>query len=119
MIEQVKEVWLVLDALDECSTRKGLSTEGILSWIREVLNSEQRNVHVLVTSRLERDIESGLMKFAYNDDVVPIQSSLITDDIRAYVHTRVRGDEDLKRWRNRPVIQDEIETRLMEKADGM
>jgi len=59
------------------------------------------------------------MKFAYNDDVVPIQSSLITDDIRAYVHTRVRGDEDLKRWRNRPVIQDEIETRLMEKADGM
>ena len=56
MIEQVKEVWLVLDALDECSTRRGPSTEGLLSWIREVLNSEQRNVHLLVTSRPEQDI---------------------------------------------------------------
>ncbi|KAI9772612.1 MAG: hypothetical protein M1839_002425 [Geoglossum umbratile] len=31
MVEQVKEVWIVLDALDECSTRAGLPTEGLLS----------------------------------------------------------------------------------------
>jgi hypothetical protein len=119
MMEQVKEVWLVLDALDECSTRKGKSTEGLLPWIGEVFYSEQRNVHVLVTSRPEQDIKSELMKFACNNDVMPIQSSLITDDIRAYVRTRVREDEGLKRWRNRPNVQDEIETRLIEKADGM
>ncbi|KAH8727996.1 ankyrin repeat-containing domain protein [Phaeosphaeriaceae sp. PMI808] len=118
-IEQVKEVWIVLDALDECRTRKGPPTEGLLSWIREVLHSEQRNVHLLVTSRLEQDIESGVMEFALNDDIVPIQSSVITDDIRAYVKTRVREDNPLKRWRNRPDVQQEIETRLMEKVGGM
>jgi hypothetical protein len=120
MIEQAKEVWLVLDALDECSTRRGPSTEGLLSWIREVLNSEQRNVHLLVTSRPEQDIEVGIMEFAHNDDIVPIQSSLITDDISAYVHTRVTDDKGgLKRWGSEPEVQNEIETRLMEKADGM
>jgi hypothetical protein len=119
MIEQVNEVWLVLDALDECRTRKGPSTEGLLSWIREVLDSSQRNVHLLVTSRPEQDIKSGIMEFAHSDDIVPIQSSLITDDIRAYVHTRVREDNSLKRWRSHPEVQSEIETRLMEKADGM
>jgi len=119
MIGQVKEVWLVLDALDECSTRKGKSTEGLLSWIREVLHSEQRNVHLLMTSRPEQDIESGIMEFAHNDDIMPIQSSLISDDIRAYIRTRVREDNGLKRWRLQPGIQNEIETWLMEKADGM
>jgi hypothetical protein len=119
MIEQVKEVWLVLDALDECITRAGPSTKGLLSWIRELLNSKQRNVHLLVTSRPEQDIESEIMGFAHIDDVVHIQSSLITDDIRAYVRTVVREDDRLKRWRSRPDVQSEIETRLMEKADGM
>jgi len=31
MVEQVKEVYVVLDALDECCTRKGPPTEGLLS----------------------------------------------------------------------------------------
>lgn len=119
IIEQVEEVWLVLDALDECRTRKGLSTEGLLSWIREVRNSEQRNVHLLVTSRPEQDIESKIMEFAHTDDVVPIQSNLITNDIRTYVRARVREDNGLKRWRSQPEVQNEIKTRLMEKVDGM
>lgn len=119
MIEQVKEVWIVLDALDECSTRKGPPTEGLLSWIRDLLASEQRNVHLLVTSRPEQDIESGIMKFARNDDIVPIQSSAITNDIRVYVRARVREDDSFKRWRDRPEAQQEIEKRLINEADGM
>ena len=119
MIEHVKEVWIILDALDECCTRKGPPIEGLLSWTREVLNSEQRSVHLLMTSRPEQDIESGIMEFAYNDDIVHIQSSLISDDILTYIRTRVREDTGLKRWRSHPEVQNEIETRLMEKADGM
>jgi len=119
MIDQVEEVWIVLDALDECITRRGSPTEGVVSWIREVLNSEQRNVHLLVTSRPEQDIESGIIDFTHRDEIVPIQSSLISEDIRAYIHTRVREDNRLKRWRSQPEVQNEIETRLMEKADGM
>jgi hypothetical protein len=119
MIEQVKEVWLVLDALDECHTRRGPLTEGLLSWIKEVLDSEQRNVHLLVTSRPEQDIKFGIRKFAHNDDIMPIQSSLIINDIRAYVHARVREENGLKRWQSQPEVQNEIETQLMKKVDGM
>lgn len=45
-----------------------------------------------------------------HDDIVPIQSDLIADDIRAYVHTRVREDNGFKRWRSLPEVQDEIES---------
>ncbi|OCK92748.1 uncharacterized protein K441DRAFT_678587 [Cenococcum geophilum 1.58] len=117
--KQAKGVWIVLDALDECRTRKGLPAEGLLLWTKELLNSEQRNVHLLVTSRQEQDITSGVTELAYIDDIVPIESDLITDDIRAYVRTRVSEDEGFKRWRARPDVQEEIETQLIEKADGM
>jgi hypothetical protein len=39
---------------------------------------------------------------------VPIQSNLIEDDIRSYVHTRVRTSDGLKRWRYRLDVLDEI-----------
>jgi hypothetical protein len=119
MIEQVKEVWIVLDALDECRTRVGSPTEGLLSWMKDLLKSEQRNVHLLVTSRPEHDIKSEVSELAHDNDIVPLQSDLIAHDIRAYVHTRVRRGNGLKRWRSQPEVQDEIETRLMEQADGM
>jgi Cdc6-like AAA superfamily ATPase len=119
MIDQVKEVWIVLDALDECCTRNGEPTEGLLSWIRDLLSSEQRNVHLLATSRPEQDIKSIVSDFAHADDMIHIQSDLVTNDIRMYVHTRVRQQEGLKRWRSQPKVQDEIETRLMERVDGM
>lgn len=31
MVQQAGEVWIILDALDECQTRKGYSAEGLLS----------------------------------------------------------------------------------------
>ena len=74
---------------------------------------------LLMTSRPEQDIKSGLSEFVYDDNTVLIQSDLITNDIRAYVRKRVREDEGFKRWQDRSDVQDEIETRLMEKADGM
>lgn len=91
----------------------------MLSWIRVLLDLDQRNVHLLVTSRPEQDIESVLSDIARKDDIVSIQSDLISDDIRRYIHAEVREGNRLKRWQSHPDILDEIETRLMEKADGM
>lgn len=65
--------------------------------IRKILNLEQRNVHLLVTSRSEQDIESEIIEFVHNDDIVFIQSSLISDDILVYICMRVRKKNDLKR----------------------
>ncbi|KAF1986145.1 purine and uridine phosphorylase, partial [Aulographum hederae CBS 113979] len=119
MIDQIEEAWLVLDALDECNTREGSSTEGILSWIQGLLSSTQRNVHLLVTSRLIHDIESGLSGLIHDGNRIVLHDSLTTEDIRAYVHKRVRSDPRLKRWQSRPKVQDEIDNYIMEKVDGM
>jgi hypothetical protein len=118
ILDQFKEVWLVLDALDECDTRKGSSTEGILSWIRETLESKQRNIHLLVTSRPETDIAFEIKAFAQECNIVHLQRSLITNDIRAYVRTRLECD-GFTRWTSKPAILNEIENTLMKKADGM
>ncbi|KAK6356047.1 hypothetical protein TWF718_000421 [Orbilia javanica] len=117
MMEPIEETWLVLDALDECSEEE---RRKVLSWIEEILvNSEYRNVHLLMTSRQERDIESGVLKFTHDAYIVPIQSGPVTNDICAYVRWRVREGDGLRRWRSRPEVQNEIETALRENAHGM
>jgi Cdc6-like AAA superfamily ATPase len=120
MINQVEEVYIVLDALDECPTEKRSHSEGLLAWIQSLRNLEQINVHLLVTSRPEHDIEQVLRELAQSDeDIVPIQSALIEGDIRSYIHARVRTSKKLNRWRSRPDVLDQIERELMEKAQGM
>lgn len=114
MIERTKEVWIVLDALDECFERKGL-----LSWIRDLGHSEHPNVHFLLTSRPEQDIQSGLSGLVNEESKISIQSDLIGSDISAYIRAEVREGEGLKRWQSRPDIQEEIEERLIQKANGM
>ncbi|KAF3922268.1 hypothetical protein ABW20_dc0104245 [Dactylellina cionopaga] len=116
-IEQMKEIWLVLDALDECSKEE---RENILPWMEEILvSSKHGGIHLLVTSRRERDIESRILKFTHTNYMVAIQSGLVTDDICAYVRTRVREGDGLKRWRSHPKVQDEIEIAIGENANGM
>lgn len=119
MVKQAGQVWIVLDALDECRTRAGKRTIGSLSWMTDLLKSDDRNVHLLMTSRPEQDIEAEVRQWACDGDVLSLQGDGVTEDIRAYIHTRIREDNDLKRWRSRPDVQDEIEARLTAKADGM
>ena len=118
-IKQIDGVWIVLDAIDECKTRKGNQTEGLLSWIRGLLDSELRNVHLLVTSRPEQDIKAALEVRMRKEGIIHLKSELVSDDIYAYIHARVREGDGFKRWRERPEVQDEIETQLAEKAHGM
>lgn len=119
MVQVAGEVWIILDALDECQTRVGHSAEGLLSWIESIRSSQQTNFHILATSRPEQEIQSTIKKWAREQDIIPIQSDLVAEDIRAYVHTKVREHDDLSRWQSRPDVQDQIESALTQKAHGM
>jgi hypothetical protein len=119
MIDPLEDVYIVLDALDECSARIGSRTEGLLSWIQDLMGSSERNIHLLVTSRPEHDIQSKLHNLMHEENIIPIQSSLVSDDIQAYIHTRVRQGDGLKRWREQLEVQEEIEAALTLKANGM
>ena len=108
------EVCVVLDALDEAQARQKL-----LSWIRDFANSESTNIHLIVTSRSERDIESALSKWMDPSESISIQCEVVDEDIRAYLCARISSDEGLSRWKLFPDVQQEIEVSLMEKARGM
>ncbi|KAI1774269.1 hypothetical protein F4818DRAFT_448840 [Hypoxylon cercidicola] len=117
MVQQVGEVCIVLDALDECSTRNEYRT-GLLQWIQNLRNT-QMDIHLLVTSRPEQDIKTTIENCCRSQDIIPIQSNLIEEDIHMYIHARVQEHQGLQRWQSRPDVQTEIKDALTEKADGM
>lgn len=123
MVEKVGEVWIVIDALDECQTRKGNPDEGLLGWMDSLRSSQDVSIHFLVTSRPEQDIQSAIDKWACKTDArivsISIESDRTAEDIQDYVRARVTQSEGLSRWCSRPDVQMEIQTTLTDKAHGM
>lgn len=114
MMAAFDEVFMVLDALDECIERPGLLTS-----IAEIMRWKDINLHLLMTSRREGDIEEALEPFCDETTKICLQTAVVNADIRAYVHDRLLEDVRFKRWRKRPEVQTEIEDDLMERAGGM
>ncbi|THZ76160.1 hypothetical protein D6C85_02431 [Aureobasidium pullulans] len=107
-------VIIVLDALDECTERSEL-----LPWLSQIAGRCTSNVQIIITSRKEYDIRVALEKWMTTDSMLSIPHSQVDDDIRTYVRARIISDEGLKRWENKPRVQDKIEKHLMGKAQGM
>ncbi|KAI0410715.1 ankyrin repeat-containing domain protein [Xylaria grammica] len=115
MIKRAGEIWIVLDALDECSKREESSDGGLSTWIKRCRDPEF-NIHTLVTSRPEQHITSTLRKWIQKAEIIPLQSNLVSDDIRAYIQTKIR---QLSRWDDQLDIREKVEADLIDKAGGM
>lgn len=115
MLNECKEVWIVLDGLDECDTRSQYDANGIMPWLTNMKKSS-KNIHLLVTSRPEQDIKFVIEEWAAPTQIISLQSDLVADDIGAYIKTKV---DQMNRWRSRPDIQDLVKNTLKAKADGM
>ncbi|RHZ53561.1 uncharacterized protein CDV56_100734 [Aspergillus thermomutatus] len=115
MVNHVEKIQIVIDALDECKTRRDL-----LLWMERLASSGHPGLNLLATSRREEDIESELKRWMHRGNFLSIQQDPVNHDIRAYVHERLRNNNGgFKRWHSEQSVQDEIETELMKKADGM
>jgi Cdc6-like AAA superfamily ATPase len=112
MIEEFNQVFIILDALDECDDR-----EDLMESINEITGWNLQTLHVLTTSRMEREIADGLN--VTEEQKLYIQSDLIEADIRAYIYARLQIDEKLRRWQKNKQDQETIVDTLMEKSDGM
>lgn len=118
MLQDSEEIWLVLDALDECKIRDGPPLPGLLGWL-ENLHFYQQNVRLLVTSRPEADIRMAIDNFVKVDCKLYLESSLIADDIYKFINNRVTSHNNFSRWRQRPEVQTEIIDTLQAKSIGM
>lgn len=86
------QVYLVIDALDECpKTAYSEERESLLSLLLGLRKKHQNKIHILVTSRREGDISKHLNKFSMFD----LEASLV-EDVKKLVSASI--SQHLDKW---------------------
>ncbi|KAI1663601.1 HET domain containing protein [Pyrenophora tritici-repentis] len=112
--QEFAHVYVVLDALDECTQRSEL-----MDMLDTVAGWQLNKLHLLMTSRKERDIETSLESYVREEDAVCLQRDVVDQDIQRYVQQRLRDKKSLAKWTKDAAISQEIEDALMRGARGM
>jgi hypothetical protein len=110
ILESFDNIYIVLDALDECTERKDL-----LKWIKQMTSWKRSKLHLLTTSRPEEDIAKHLRLL--DPDHVCIKQDLITRDVNIYIDCILDDDDTFDRWNDE--IKANIKSKLLEGAEGM
>ena len=110
MLKGFRQTFIILDALDECK-----EMEELLRLIKGIVDWKLDELHILATSRREKDIEETLTPLITGQ--VCIQSALVDADICTHIRERLQNDPKLKAWPKN--VQVEIEEALMDRANGM
>jgi hypothetical protein len=110
ILAEFEDLYIIIDALDEC-----IESNKVLPFLEKVLERKNDSLHLLLTSRSERDIEEVIGPLVTSQVVVG--SSFIEDDIRSYIRGTLRHDRKLRRWSQN--VRDEIEIVLANGAQGM
>lgn len=114
VMQQFTHVFIILDALDECTHRLEL-----MDVLETVAGWQLDNMHLLMTSRKERDIESSLVSFVKEEDTICLQRDVVDKDIQRYVQQRLSDDKTLAKWNKDATVRQEIEDALIRGARGM
>ena len=114
IIGKSEDTYIVLDALDECS-----DIVDLLAVIQKIIEGSVPALHLLCTSRWVTTVEETLQNLTISNRIIQIQNKTVDTDISNYISHTLQTDLKLKRWRQRPDIQEEIRIALSDKADGM
>ena len=113
LAKECSEVYVVIDALDECVEEGGQPI-----WIELIMKLQEYmvNLNLLYTSR-EMDIHEtpGIFR---DSTVIPIRAT--ETDIRTYVRKKLQSHYILSRFcRDNPNLQEDILQAVISNADGM
>jgi hypothetical protein len=106
-------LFLVIDALDEVSEEGG-QRQLLLNWIRNTTQTG-RNIKIMLTSRVYRDIEATMV--ACHASQISVQDAATDLDIKRYVAQELQNDQRFHGLSDES--KDRIERDLGLKADGM
>ena len=115
ILERLQPAYVVLDALDECSTIHSPEREAMLKLLKRIRAEKLHHVNILILSRKERDIEDGLNHV--HTQTLCIQNAAVDTDIRVHVRRLLADDSRLRKWS--PTVKIEIESSLILGAHGM
>jgi hypothetical protein len=110
MVREFSTVYVVIDALDECS-----ELQETLQMLREIWQWDIENLHILVTSRQLPEIENSLSELA--TDELCLHGPGIDQDILLYIVERLKNDQKLAKWPSD--IREQIQRTLNHGARGM
>ena len=108
VLRKGRRMYLILDALDECSERP------LLLQVIEQIAKLEGDIHLLLTSRIEYDIRTALQSYV---TVVSMQDTRVDPDIRIHIEQCLLNDPKLCKWDDK--IKDEIVKELVTGAKGM
>jgi len=113
-------IYLMIDALDECSNTSGIpsSRERVLLLLKDLVGLRHANLRICVTSRPEIEIRDILEPLAIHRVSLHDQSGQkqdIVDYIRSIVYSK--SEPIMSKWRNKD--KEVVIATLSERADGM
>jgi osmotically-inducible protein OsmY len=92
-----------------------MEREELLELIETILAWKIENLHILATSRNEKDINDFLESLVTGQ--ISIEGASVDADIRTHIREQLKKDSKLRKWPAN--IQTEIEETLMKGAAGM
>ncbi|KAK5452827.1 hypothetical protein LTS15_006975 [Exophiala xenobiotica] len=115
ILSDYQEIFLVVDALDECKDLPKL-----LETFRYISKWKDLPLRVLLTSRLQVDIFNCLSELVPNS-IVDIRTGDTNQDIRDHVRHQLNNRDIGKRFKawNDKTIPERVEEKLLCRADGM
>jgi hypothetical protein len=105
------QVYLVLDALDECA-----ETSVLTKVVKRLVEGNGDRVHLLVTSRNENCLRG--LHGSFTDCIeINFENDDARSDLRVFIQDTITNDTELGSWSTD--VQEEIRDALVAGADGM
>lgn len=115
MMRVPRKIFLVLDALDESTTRVEL-----LKWIKDVISThELDHVRLIATGRPEAEFQREIPLLIGKDNCLLLDKDAINTDIRSYVMARLEQSPEFAKWASFPSVLEQIRNEIGSKPDGM
>ncbi|KAM5528408.1 hypothetical protein FOXYSP1_18889 [Fusarium oxysporum f. sp. phaseoli] len=111
MIQTAGKVFIIIDALDECTKR-----EELLHWIRGLASS---NAQLLVTGRPEAEFQREIPRLLDERNCVLLDKQAVNADIRSYVEATLKQRSDFVEKKLCPSLLGEMRDKIGNGADGM
>jgi hypothetical protein len=111
MIQITGKVFVIIDALDECTTR-----EELLHWIRGLASS---NAQLLVTGRPEAAFQREIPRSFDEHNCILLDKQAVNADICSYVEATLKKKADFVDKKLSLSILEEMRDKIGNRADGM
>ncbi|THW34493.1 hypothetical protein D6D22_08589 [Aureobasidium pullulans] len=108
MVGELRDVVIILDALDEAREQLHL-----LEWIT---SASHEHCRFFLTSRWDSEIEEALDSWLSPNCTTTLEEERVDDDIKAYIHHRLRVESSLSRWKS---MYNLISYTLVERSGGL